>query len=66
MSLVATLICNPNSPALDSTAIEGARAVLPQPNAARWLHDEVAADIVFDSDEDALAIAERLRAARGD
>ncbi|RJF70175.1 phosphoserine phosphatase SerB [Rhodopseudomonas palustris] len=66
MSLVATLICNPNNPALDSTVLEGARAVLPQPNTARWLHDEVAADIVFDSDEDALAIAERLRAARED
>ncbi|MCG6203013.1 phosphoserine phosphatase SerB [Rhodopseudomonas sp. HC1] len=66
MSLIATLICNPNNPALDSTVIEGARAVLPQPNAARWLHDEVAADISFASDEDALTIAERLRAARED
>jgi phosphoserine phosphatase len=66
MSLVATLICNPNSPALDSTVIEGARAVLPQPNRAVWLHDEIAADISFSSDEDALVLADRLRAARGD
>jgi phosphoserine phosphatase len=66
MSLVVTLICNPNIPALDSTVIEGARAVLPQPNRAVWLHDEIAADITFSSDEDALVLADRLRAARGD
>lgn len=46
--------------------LEGARAVLPQPNAAVWLHDEVAADITFSSDDDALALADRLRDARGD
>jgi len=66
MSLVATLICNPNIPALDSAVIEGARAVLPQPNQAVWLHNEVAADITFRSTEDALVLADRLRAARGD
>ncbi|MGP9812050.1 phosphoserine phosphatase SerB [Rhodopseudomonas sp. NSM] len=66
MSLVATLICNPNSPALDSTVLEGARTVLPQPNAAIWLHDEIAADISFSSDEDTLVLADRLREARGD
>lgn len=46
--------------------LEGARAVLPQPNAAVWLHDEVAADISFSSDETPLALADRLREARGD
>ncbi|KIZ46422.1 MULTISPECIES: phosphoserine phosphatase SerB [Rhodopseudomonas] len=66
MSLVATLICNPNEPALDATVIDGARAVLPAPNDAVWLHDGVAADITFASADDALALAERLRAARGD
>ncbi|WP_022724180.1 phosphoserine phosphatase SerB [Rhodopseudomonas sp. B29] len=66
MSLVATLICNPNAPALDSTVIDGMRAVLPQPNRAVWLFDEVAADISFASDEDTLVLADRLRAARGD
>jgi phosphoserine phosphatase len=66
MSLVATLICNPADPALDSTILEGARAVLPSPNAAHWLSDGVAADITFSSDEDMLVIAERLRASRGD
>ena len=29
MSLVATLICNPADPALDSTVVDGARAILP-------------------------------------
>jgi phosphoserine phosphatase len=66
MSLVATLICHPASPALDSTVLDGARAVLPAPNHAEWLFDGVAADIFFSSDDDMLAIAERLRAARGD
>ena len=45
MSLVATLICNPNNPALDSTMLDGARAVLPQAGPAHWLWDGVAADI---------------------
>lgn len=66
MSLVATLICNPADPALDSTVIDGARAVLPSPNAAHWLSDGVAADIFFESADGIAVIAERLRAARGD
>jgi phosphoserine phosphatase len=66
MSLVATLICNPADPALDSTVLDGVRAMLPDPNHAEWLFDGVAADIFFSSDEDMLVIAERLRAARGD
>src|SRR3954464_10022693 len=48
MSLVATLICNPANPALDSTIVDGALAVLPSPGPARWLFDEVAVDIPFD------------------
>jgi phosphoserine phosphatase len=70
MSLVATLICNPNNPALDSTILDGARAVLPSAAPAHWLWDEVAADIPFDmptkSKDDIRAISDRLRAARGD
>jgi phosphoserine phosphatase len=66
MSLVATLICNPANPALDSTVIDGARAVLGTPGHAQWLWDEVAADIPFESAEDVRVIADRLRAARGD
>ncbi|HVV41122.1 MAG TPA: phosphoserine phosphatase SerB [Nitrobacter sp.] len=66
MSLVATLICNPNAPALDSTVVDGARAILGQAGAARWLWNEVAVDIPFASDEPVSAIIERLHAARGD
>ncbi|MCC8956469.1 phosphoserine phosphatase SerB [Bradyrhizobium sp. Pear77] len=74
MSLVATLICNPASPALDSTIVDGARAVLPSPGPAQWLFNEVAVDIPFESQnsrgdagrDDIKAIEERLRQARGD
>lgn len=66
MSLVATLICNPVSPALDSTAVNAVRAILPGDAAAEWLFDGVAADIRFDSKEPAAAITARLRAALGD
>jgi phosphoserine phosphatase len=66
MSLVATLICNPADPALDSTVVDGARALLPSPGPARWLFDEVAVDIPFEASEDIRAIADRLREARGD
>jgi phosphoserine phosphatase len=70
MSLVATLICNPANPALDSTIVDGARAVLPSAGAAHWLFDEVAIDILFDSPtkgrDDLRAIENRLREARGD
>jgi phosphoserine phosphatase len=66
MSLVATLICNPANPALDSTIVDGARAVLPSPGRAQWLFDEVAVDIPFTGSEDIGAIVTRLRAARGD
>src|SRR3979490_2636376 len=47
MSLVATLICNPADPALDSTVVDGARAILPSSGAAHWLFGEVAVDIPF-------------------
>jgi len=67
MSLVATLICNPADPALDSTVVDGALAVLPSPGKAQWLFDEVAVDIPFDEGrEDVSAIEGRLREARGD
>lgn len=70
MSLVATLICNPANPALDSSIVDGARAVLPSAGTAHWLFDEVAVDIPFDSPaqgrEDLRAIENRLREARGD
>jgi phosphoserine phosphatase len=66
MSLVATLICNPANPALDSTIVEGALAVLPSPGEPQWLFDEVAIDIPFESRERVRAIEARLREARGD
>jgi phosphoserine phosphatase len=71
MSLVATLICNPADPALDSTVVDGARAILPNPGPAQWLFDEVAVDIPFTGQIpfeglDIRAIETRLRQARGD
>jgi phosphoserine phosphatase len=67
MSLVATLICHPANPALDSTVLDGARAILPLAGPARWLFDEVAADIPFgDGSEDIGAVSRRLREARED
>src|SRR4029450_10534873 len=52
MSLVATLICNPANPALDSTIVDGALAVLPSPDKAEWLFNEGAVDIPFTGCED--------------
>jgi phosphoserine phosphatase len=67
MSFVATLICNPADPALDSTIVDGALAVLPSPGSAQWLFNEVAVDIPFESQSDEIrAIENRLREARGD
>ena len=66
MSLVATLICNPANPALDSTIVDGALAVLPSPGTAQWLFNEVAVDIPFAGSDDLKAIEARLRQARGD
>jgi len=71
MSLVATLICNPNNPALESTVVDGMRAVLPSAAPARWLFDEVAVDLPFVAESevqavDLHAIEARLREVRGD
>ena len=66
MSLVATLICHPANPALDSSIVDGARAILPGAGLANWLFNEVAVDIPFTSSEDIGAITTRLREARGD
>jgi phosphoserine phosphatase len=66
MSFVVTLICNPANPALDSTVIDGARALLPSPGPAQWLFHEVAADIPFEGGDDIAGIGRRLRESRGD
>ncbi len=63
MSLVATLICNPAEPELDSTAIDAARSALPSPEHADWLFEGVAADIRFSSNDDIRTISDRLREA---
>src|ERR1700744_5800523 len=65
MSLVATLICNPANPALDSTVVDGARAILPEAGPAHWLFDEVAVDIPFAGSEDIAGVVKRLTEARG-
>jgi len=66
MSLVATLICNPVAPSLDSTVVEAARAILPGAGAAQWLFEGVAADIPFSNPDDRGAVVKRLREALGD
>jgi phosphoserine phosphatase len=66
MSLVATLICNPATPSLDSTAIDAARAILPGAHDVVWLLEGVAADLPFESTDSAADIAARLRLAIGD
>jgi phosphoserine phosphatase len=66
MSLVATLICNPAEPELDSTAVEAARSALPSPESADWLFEGVAADVRFSSNDDIRTISDRLRAALAD
>jgi phosphoserine phosphatase len=66
MSFVATLICHPANPALDSTLVDGARAILPSPGPAHWLFDEVAVDIPFSADGNVADVTDRLRLARGD
>ncbi|HEU4804260.1 MAG TPA: phosphoserine phosphatase SerB [Nitrobacter sp.] len=65
MLLVATLICNPVDPALDSTVVKGARSILRNAGPAHWLCDEVAVDIPFESSEPIPAIVQRLHAAFG-
>src|SRR5256885_13933848 len=66
MSLVATLICNPANPALDSTIVDGALAILPSPGPAQWLFGEVAGGIPFERKENRRALPKRPREARGE
>lgn len=66
MSLVATLICNPAEPELDSTAIDAARSALPSPEHGDWLFEGVAADIRFSSTDNIRTISDRLRQAMSD
>ncbi len=63
MTHVATLIAKPG--ALDQSAVDRARSLLPQPGAPQWLAKNTAADIPFtpERDADQRALAERIRAA---
>jgi len=65
MSLVATLICNPAVPALDSTIVRDALSVLPEAGPPQWLLDDVAVDIPFESKDQVHAIEGRLQQVRG-
>ena len=47
MTHIATLISNPAAPALDTAALDRARAALPQAAVPRWLDPGIAADIPF-------------------
>ena len=61
---VVTLITDPARPALDGALLDRARAVLPDPEAPRWLAPGIAADIAFAADaRDTRALAAELRAA---
>jgi len=63
--LVATLISNPASPAIDDAVIDIARALLPQAGKPDWLAKGVAVDVPFARDEaaDPRVLAESMRAA---
>ncbi len=47
MTHVATLICNPEKPALFTALVDAARAELPGAGKPEWLADKIAADIPF-------------------
>jgi phosphoserine phosphatase len=66
MSLVATFICNPADPTIDSTIVDSFLAVLPSPGTPQWLFNEVAVDIPFEGEGEPHKIEARLRDLRGD
>jgi len=65
MTHVASLISNPALPAVDSVAVEDARAALPEAGEVRWLDSGIAAEILFTlpdgSVERQRALADELR-----
>jgi phosphoserine phosphatase len=63
---VATLVCDPAAPVLNSAALDCARAALSGSSAPHWLDPGVAADLFFvpsDDKVDGRRAADRLRAA---
>ncbi|MCJ2030023.1 phosphoserine phosphatase SerB [Methylobacterium sp. J-043] len=66
MTLVATLIANPDRPAITDAVLAEARRVTRTEHQPRILHGEVAAELLLPgAPDDALALAEALRAAFG-
>ncbi|GJD48689.1 hypothetical protein OPKNFCMD_1412 [Methylobacterium crusticola] len=66
MTLVATLIANPERPAITDAVLAETRRVLATGHQPRILHGEVAAEVLVPgAPESAPALAERLRAALG-
>jgi phosphoserine phosphatase len=67
MSHVATLICNPASPALDDALLVRAQAGLSGAHAPQWLAQSIAADIPFTpgGDNDHRALADDVRGRLG-
>jgi phosphoserine phosphatase len=67
MTFVATLICNPDAPAIDGAAIERARRALPSPQDPVWLDPGIAADIPFSAprENDNRILDEAVRTALG-
>jgi phosphoserine phosphatase len=65
MTHVATLICDPQRPALDTAAIARARAALPFPDTPDWLAPSIAVDIPFHlvPGSDTRALADRVHEA---
>lgn len=62
MAFVATLVSNPNAPALDGALLARAADALPHAAAAEWLDAGGAADIPFTRpDADLKAVADRVR-----
>lgn len=62
--LVATLISNPANPILATAHLAKARDALPASAAPQWLHKGIAADIHFETDDNAdAAITDRVRSA---
>src|SRR6266403_1421081 len=66
LTITPPVFCASSNASADLPLAVGARALLSHAGSPQWLFDEVAVDIPFESDEDARAIAERLRAARVD
>jgi phosphoserine phosphatase len=67
MTHVATLVSNPNQPALTEALLAKAAAALPGASAPRWLNAGVAADLFFTLSRgaDNRALADAVRAALG-